>query len=203
MHGLPIWLGVFLVGAIFAKIISTANNYLFSPATNLVNDVFVRYIEPEASNKRILIVSRLMVVLLGPVGALPVAPYRVRASKISLRLHHLLRRAHARNPCRLFLETHYRSSCRHLHRRRNPGDRNLGFSLHPHSPAGHSYRSRCHLSCPAHLTFVSCLRQSRYPRVRRRPSWRPSPKADIYLKMSEDVYTSSSSSLHPTIAIDL
>jgi SSS family solute:Na+ symporter/sodium/proline symporter len=65
MHALPTWLGVFLVGAIFAKIISTANNYLFSPATNLVNDVFVRYMEREASNKRILIVSRLMVVLLG------------------------------------------------------------------------------------------------------------------------------------------
>jgi solute:Na+ symporter, SSS family len=65
MHGLPLMLGVLLMGAIFAKVISTANNYLFSPATNLVNDVFVRYISPEASNKRILIVSRLMVVLLG------------------------------------------------------------------------------------------------------------------------------------------
>src|SRR6202012_5300790 len=31
----------------------------------LVNDIFVRYMAPEASNKRILIVSRLMVVLLG------------------------------------------------------------------------------------------------------------------------------------------
>jgi solute:Na+ symporter, SSS family len=65
MNALPKWLGVFLVGAIFAKILSTANNYLFSPATNLVNDVFVRYIARDASNKRILIVSRLMVVLLG------------------------------------------------------------------------------------------------------------------------------------------
>ncbi len=58
-------LGALLVGAIFAKIISTANNWLFSPATNLVNDIFVRYLQPEASNKRILIVSRLTVVLLG------------------------------------------------------------------------------------------------------------------------------------------
>ncbi|GGA68498.1 sodium:solute symport protein [Edaphobacter acidisoli] len=58
-------LGALLVGAIFAKIVSTANNYLFSPATNLVNDVFVRYLSPGASNKRILIVSRLMVVFLG------------------------------------------------------------------------------------------------------------------------------------------
>ena len=63
-HLLPI-LGALLVGAIFAKIVSTANNYLFSPAANLVNDLFVRYLKPRASNKEILLVSRLMVVLLG------------------------------------------------------------------------------------------------------------------------------------------
>jgi SSS family solute:Na+ symporter/sodium/proline symporter len=65
LHGLPAWLGALLMGAIFAKIMSTANNFLFSPATNLINDVFVRYISPDASNKRVLLVSRLMVVLLG------------------------------------------------------------------------------------------------------------------------------------------
>ncbi len=58
-------LGALLVGAIFAKVISTANNYLFSPATNLVNDIFVRYLKPDAPNKQILLVSRLMVVGLG------------------------------------------------------------------------------------------------------------------------------------------
>jgi SSS family solute:Na+ symporter/sodium/proline symporter len=58
-------LGALMVGAIFAKVVSTANNYLFSPATNLVNDVFVRYLKPEASNKQVLLVSRLMVVGLG------------------------------------------------------------------------------------------------------------------------------------------
>lgn len=64
-HGLPAVMGALLLGAVFAKVISTASNYLFSPATNLVEDVFVRYIAPSASNKRILIVSRLAVVLLG------------------------------------------------------------------------------------------------------------------------------------------
>lgn len=58
-------LGALLVGAIFAKIISTANNWLFSPATNLINDIFLRYIAPESSNKRTLAISRLMVVILG------------------------------------------------------------------------------------------------------------------------------------------
>ena len=46
LHGVPVWLGALMMGAVFAKIISTANNYLFSPATNLVNDVFSRYISP-------------------------------------------------------------------------------------------------------------------------------------------------------------
>jgi SSS family solute:Na+ symporter/sodium/proline symporter len=58
-------LGALLVGAIFAKVVSTANNYLFSPATNLVNDVFVRYIKRDASNGQVLLVSRLMVAALG------------------------------------------------------------------------------------------------------------------------------------------
>jgi SSS family solute:Na+ symporter/sodium/proline symporter len=64
-HGLPAVMGAVLLGAVFAKVISTASNYLFSPATNLVEDVFVRYIAPGASNKRVLIVSRICVVLLG------------------------------------------------------------------------------------------------------------------------------------------
>jgi SSS family solute:Na+ symporter/sodium/proline symporter len=64
-HGLPALLGALLLGAVFAKVISTASNYLFSPSTNLINDVFVRYIAPGASNKRVMIVSRLAVVLLG------------------------------------------------------------------------------------------------------------------------------------------
>ena len=65
LHALPHLLGAIMVGAIFAKVISTANNYLFSPATNLINDVYVRYVRPEASNRNILLVSRVLVVLLG------------------------------------------------------------------------------------------------------------------------------------------
>ncbi len=64
-HGLPALMGALLLGSVFAKVISTASNYLFSPASNLIEDVFVRYMAPGASNKRVLIVSRLAVVLLG------------------------------------------------------------------------------------------------------------------------------------------
>jgi SSS family solute:Na+ symporter len=64
-HGLPSLMGALLLGAVFAQVMSAASNFLFSPATNLVNDVFSRYISPGASNKKVLIVSRLAVVLLG------------------------------------------------------------------------------------------------------------------------------------------
>src|SRR5579864_239001 len=64
-HGLPALLGALLMGGIFAKVISTANNYLFSPATNLIHDVYGRFINPRASEKHTLLVSRLLVVALG------------------------------------------------------------------------------------------------------------------------------------------
>ncbi len=64
-QALPHILGAILLGGVFAKVISTANNYLFSPATNLIHDVYGRFIDPNASEKRTLIVSRLIVVLLG------------------------------------------------------------------------------------------------------------------------------------------
>jgi solute:Na+ symporter, SSS family len=63
--GLPTLIGAILLGGIFAKVISTANNYLFSPATNLIHDVYSRFINPNASEKRVLIISRVLVLALG------------------------------------------------------------------------------------------------------------------------------------------
>ena len=64
-HGLPALMGALLLGAVFAKVISTASNYLFSPATNLINDVFVRYLAPQATNRQVLVFSRAAVIILG------------------------------------------------------------------------------------------------------------------------------------------
>lgn len=64
-QGLPSLVGAILLGGIFAKVISTANNYLFSPSTNLIHDVYGRFINPYASERRRLLMSRLIVVLLG------------------------------------------------------------------------------------------------------------------------------------------
>ncbi|MBV9763113.1 MAG: sodium:solute symporter family protein [Acidobacteriaceae bacterium] len=64
-EALPPLLGAILLGGVFAKVISTANNYLFSPATNLIHDVYQRFINPGASERRVLVVSRIVVILLG------------------------------------------------------------------------------------------------------------------------------------------
>lgn len=64
-QGLPTLIGAILMGGIFAKVISTANNYLFSPATNLIHDVYGRFINRNASDKKTLIVSRVLVIALG------------------------------------------------------------------------------------------------------------------------------------------
>ncbi|HOL70060.1 MAG TPA: sodium:solute symporter family protein [Bryobacteraceae bacterium] len=63
--GLPAVLGALLLGGVFAKVISTANNYLFSPATNIIHDIYTRFIDRRATERRKLVVSRLVVILLG------------------------------------------------------------------------------------------------------------------------------------------
>ena len=43
-HGVAPLIGSLFLGAVFAKVISTGNNYLFSPATSVVHDVFQRFL---------------------------------------------------------------------------------------------------------------------------------------------------------------
>jgi SSS family solute:Na+ symporter len=73
---LPSLLGAILLGGVFAKVISTANNYLFSPATNLIHDVYERFIAPAASQRRKLVVSRCVVILLGGFAVLQATQFQ-------------------------------------------------------------------------------------------------------------------------------
>jgi SSS family solute:Na+ symporter/sodium/proline symporter len=70
---LPQLVGAILLGGVFAKVISTANNYLFSPASNLIHDVYKRFVDPQASERRTLFVSRALVIALGAFALLQAA----------------------------------------------------------------------------------------------------------------------------------
>ncbi len=63
--GLPVVIGCLLLAAIVAVIVSTADSFLLVPSTNIIRDIYQRFINPKASQKRIILYSRIVVVLLG------------------------------------------------------------------------------------------------------------------------------------------
>ena len=67
-HGMFPLIGAIFLGAIFAKVLSTGNNYLFSPATSVVHDVFQRFLLRGSSDRSLLFLSRAVVLVLGLVA---------------------------------------------------------------------------------------------------------------------------------------
>lgn len=67
---LPGVFGVLLLCAAAAIIVSTASSFLLTPATNLVHDVYQRFINPEVPDGRVVLYTRLLVVVLGLLGFL-------------------------------------------------------------------------------------------------------------------------------------
>ncbi len=64
-QGMPVIVGCILIAAIMAIIISTANSFLLVPATNVMRDIYQRFINPEISDRSIVFFSRVMVIILG------------------------------------------------------------------------------------------------------------------------------------------
>lgn len=71
-YGLPVFLGCGLLAAIVAVIVSTADSFLLVPSTNIIRDIYQRFINPFASQKKIIFYSRLVVIALGIVAYLQV-----------------------------------------------------------------------------------------------------------------------------------
>jgi solute:Na+ symporter, SSS family len=53
-----------------AIIVSTADSFLLVPATNLTRDIYQRHITPNAPERRVVLISRAMVLLLGFIAYL-------------------------------------------------------------------------------------------------------------------------------------
>ncbi len=59
------FLGTILLVAILSVIMSTSDSYLLSPATNIVRDIYLRFINKDCDDLKILKLTRLWVVILG------------------------------------------------------------------------------------------------------------------------------------------
>lgn len=64
----PAPVGVLLLGAACAVVISTGMNYLLSPTTTIMRDIYQRFIKKEASQRNMVALQKVFVVFLGVVA---------------------------------------------------------------------------------------------------------------------------------------
>ena len=66
--GVPLAVGCLLLVAIVAIIVSTANSFLLVPATNVIRDIYQRFINPNLPDKKMIFYSRMTVIVLGLIS---------------------------------------------------------------------------------------------------------------------------------------
>ncbi len=71
-HGLSPVIGCALLAAIVAVIVSTADSFLLVPSTNIMRDIYQRFINPNVSQRRMVLYSRIVVIVLGLIAFLQV-----------------------------------------------------------------------------------------------------------------------------------
>ncbi|HUU44424.1 MAG TPA: sodium:solute symporter family protein [Acidobacteriota bacterium] len=67
-HGLPLMVGCLFLAAIVAVIVSTADSFLLVPSTNIMRDIYQRFVNPDLPQKKMVLYSRIVVALLGIVA---------------------------------------------------------------------------------------------------------------------------------------
>ncbi|MCK4224462.1 MAG: sodium:solute symporter family protein, partial [candidate division Zixibacteria bacterium] len=71
-HGLSPVIGCVLLAAIVAVIVSTADSFLLVPSTNIMRDIYQRFINPNVSQRKMVLYSRLLVIGLGIIAFIQV-----------------------------------------------------------------------------------------------------------------------------------
>ncbi|MFB0518978.1 MAG: sodium:solute symporter [Acidobacteriota bacterium] len=64
----PAPVGVLLLGAACAVVLSTGMNYLLSPSTNIMRDIYQRFIKKDASQSTIVALQKIFIVILGVIA---------------------------------------------------------------------------------------------------------------------------------------
>jgi SSS family solute:Na+ symporter len=67
---MPALIGALLLAAGVAIILSTGNTFLMIPATNLTRDIYQRFINPQAGDRKIIRFQRLTIVAMGVIALL-------------------------------------------------------------------------------------------------------------------------------------
>ncbi len=67
-HFMPKALGIIFMITVVGIIISTADSFLLVPSTTFIKDIYLNHINPRASEKRIVFMSRLMVLTFGIIA---------------------------------------------------------------------------------------------------------------------------------------
>ena len=70
---LPMAFGALIMCACMAFIVTTADSYLLSSATNLTNDIYVKYIRKDATDKQKMLVLRGTIVVFSVIAVAPAA----------------------------------------------------------------------------------------------------------------------------------
>ncbi len=65
---LPTFLGVLLLSGAAAIIVSTATSFLLTPSTNLIRDVYQRFINPQVTDRQVVLYTRSIILILGVIG---------------------------------------------------------------------------------------------------------------------------------------
>jgi Na+/proline symporter len=61
-------IGILLLAAAVAVVISTGMNYLLSPTTNIMRDVYQRFFKPDASQRSMVVLQKVMIIILGIIA---------------------------------------------------------------------------------------------------------------------------------------
>ncbi len=83
-HMVPLWVGVLLLGAACAVVISTGMNYLLSPSTNVMRDIYQKFIRPDADPRHMAVLQKVVVAFIGVLAFLMIWVPTVMGSNISV-----------------------------------------------------------------------------------------------------------------------
>ncbi len=83
---LPIWLGALVMTTIVAIIVSTSISYLLVPATSIARDIYQRFINPKATERKLVWLLRGLVIGLGIVAFI-ISTFSEKFLEIALRAY--------------------------------------------------------------------------------------------------------------------